>query len=201
MKVTVIFSNKTGARIGFDTGEHAVTLLAEHTILWPHELSHLCFAPQKYSHHISIAKSFGHKFSLHPSVLCNKELSVGIMAITRAGAIMAAAKAVSTSRENEKRRKSASRTHKCRKTQSEEQRSEILQTNWTGHAERHTHLSAEERHAERRAHHDMGVIHEEKNSCDNCHHKDFSVDPRYKLMFTVVLNKEIHTCKLAKVKS
>ncbi len=70
-----------------------------------------------------------------------------------------------------------------------------------GHAERHACLSAKERHAERRAHHDMGVIHEEKDSCDNCHRKDFSVDPRYKLMFTVVLNKEICTYKLAKVKS
>jgi hypothetical protein len=49
------------------------------------------------------------------------------MAITRAGAIMAAAKAVSTSRENEKRRKSAARTRKCHKTQSEEQQSLILQ--------------------------------------------------------------------------
>jgi hypothetical protein len=120
MNVTVIFSNKTGARIGIDTGEHVVTLLAEHTILWPHELSHLCFSPQKYSHHISIAKSFGHRFSLHSSVLCNKELSVGITAITRAGAITAAAKAVSTFRENEKRRRSAARTRKCPKTQSEE---------------------------------------------------------------------------------
>jgi hypothetical protein len=157
MKVTVIFSNKTRARIGIDTGEHVVTLLAEHTILWPHEHSHLCFAPQKCSHHISIAKSFGHRFSLHSSVLCNKELSVGSMVITRAGAIMAAAKAVSTSCENEKRHESAARTRKCRKTQSEEQQSKILQTNWTGHAERRARLSAEERHAERHTHHDMGA--------------------------------------------
>ena len=34
----------------------------------------------------------------------------------------------------------------------------------------------------------------------NCHRRDFSVDPRYKLMFTVVSNEEIRTCKLAKVK-
>ena len=50
-------------------------------------------------------------------------------------------------------------------------------------------------------HHDMDVVHEEKDSCDNCYHRDYSVDPRYKLMFTVVSNKEIRTCKLAKVKS
>ncbi len=49
-------------------------------------------------------------------------------------------------------------------------------------------------------HHDMDVIHKEKDSCDNCHHRDFSVDPRYKWMFTVGSNEEIHTCKLAKVK-
>jgi hypothetical protein len=144
--------------------------------------------------------------------------------ITRAGAITAATKAVSTSRENEKRHKSAARTRKCRKTQSEEQRGEIRQTNWTGHAVGCACLSEEqrseirqtnqtghaegahicqqrERHAERRAHHDMSMIHEEKDSCDNCHHRDFSIDPRYKLMFTVASNKEIHTCKLAKVKS
>ena len=40
------------------------------------------------------------------------------------------------------------------------------------------------------------VIHKEKDSCDNCHRRNFSIDPRYKLRFTVVLNKdkEIHTC-------
>ncbi len=32
------------------------------------------------------------------------------------------------------------------------------------------------------------------------HRRDFSVDPRYKLTFTVVSNKEISTCKLTKVK-
>jgi hypothetical protein len=69
-----------------------------------------------------------------------------------------------------------------------------------GHAERRARLS-EEQHAERHAYHDMDMVHEEKDSCDNCYYRDFSIDPRYKLMFTVVLNKEICTCKLAKVKS
>ncbi len=46
----------------------------------------------------------------------------------------------------------------------------------------------------------MDVIDEEWDSCDNCHRRDFSVDPRYRLTFTVVLNEEIRTCKLAKVK-
>ena len=121
------------------------------------------------------------------------------MAITRAGAIAAAAKAVSKSRENEKRRKSAARKRKWRERQSAERRSEIRQTNRTGHAEARARLS-EERHEERRAHHDMEVVDEEKDSCDNCHRRDFSVDPRYKLTFTVVSNEEIRTCKLAKVK-
>jgi hypothetical protein len=49
------------------------------------------------------------------------------MVITRARANRAAAKAVSTSREKEKRRKSAARTREWRKCQSEEQRSEIHQ--------------------------------------------------------------------------
>jgi hypothetical protein len=46
----------------------------------------------------------------------------------------------------------------------------------------------------------MDVVDEEKDSCDNCHRRDFSVDPRYKLTFTVVSNEEMRTCKLAKVK-
>ena len=145
------------------------------------------------------------------------------MALTIAGAITAAAKAVSKSRENEKRRKSAARTRKwceCQSAErqsgirqtnrtghaegraclSEERRSEIRQTNRTGHADGRARLS-EERHAERRAHHDMDVVDEEKDSCDNCHRRDFSVDPRYKLTFTVLVsNEEIRTCKLAKVK-
>ena len=59
------------------------------------------------------------------------------MAITRAGAITAAAKAVSKTRENEKRRKSAARTRKWHERQSAEQQSEIRQTNLNlmGHAE------------------------------------------------------------------
>jgi hypothetical protein len=142
------------------------------------------------------------------------------MAITRAGAITAAAEAVKKSRENEKRRKSAAKTHEWRERQSAERRSEIRQTDLTGHAEgraclseeqqseygrpieqckqRGVHVSQrsnkEERHAERRAPHDMDLVNEEKDSCDNCHRRDFSVDPRYKLTFTVVLNEEIRTC-------
>ena len=80
-----------------------------------------------------------------------------------------------------------------------EQQSEIRQTDWTGHAEGRARLS-EEQNAERRAHHDMDMVDEGKDSCDNCHRRDFSVDPRYKLTFTVVSNEEICTCKLAKVK-
>ena len=80
----------------------------------------------------------------------------------------------------------------------DERRSEIRQTDRTGHAEVFARLS-EERHEERRVHHDMDVIHEEKDSCDNCHRKDFSIDPRYKLTFTVVSNEEIRTCKLARL--
>ena len=67
-------------------------------------------------------------------------------------------------------------------------------------AEGHARLS-DEQHAESCTHHDMGMIHKEKDSCDNCHYRDFIVDPRYKMTFTVVLNKEICACKLAKVKS
>jgi hypothetical protein len=168
------------------------------------------------------------------------------MVVTRVGAITAAEKAVSLSRENEKRRKSAARKRKWRERQSAEQRTEILQTdrtrhaegraclsderrseirqtdlaghaegctclsdeqqseirqtNWTGHAEGHARLSEDKLHAERCVHHDMSVIHKENDSCDNCHRRDFSIDPRYKLTFTVVSNEEIHTCKLAKVK-
>ncbi len=138
------------------------------------------------------------------------------MAITRAGAIMAAAKTVSKSCENEKRRKSAARARKWCERQSAERQNEILQTNRTGHEEGRACLSEErrseirqtnqtghaegrarlleEQNAERLAHHDMDVVDEEKDSCDNCHRRE------YKLTFTVVLSEEIHTCKLAKVK-
>ena len=56
---------------------------------------------------------------------------------------MAAAKAVSTSREKEKRQKSASaaRTREWRKCQSEERRSEIRQLDLMGHAEGRACLS------------------------------------------------------------
>jgi hypothetical protein len=185
-------------------------------------LSCLCFASYKYSHHsIIIATYFGHTFSATTSFQFVSG-QVCIMAITRAGAITAAAKVVSKSRENEKRRKSAARARKWCERQSAERRSEIQQTNRTGHAEGHACLSEErqseirqtnwtghaegrarlleERNAERRSHHDMDVVDEEKDSCDNCHRRDFSVDPRYKLTFTVVSNEEMRTCKLAKVK-
>ena len=70
------------------------------------------------------------------------------MAITRAGAITTAAKAVTKSRENEKRRKSAARKHKWRERQSSERQSEIRQTNQTGHAEGRACLSEEQQSTE-----------------------------------------------------
>jgi len=83
-------------------------------------LSCLCFASYKYSHHsIIIATSFGHTFF---AITSFQFLSgrVCIMAITRAGAITAAAKALSKSRENEKRYKSAASTRKWPERKSEE---------------------------------------------------------------------------------
>ena len=65
------------------------------------------------------------------------------MVVTRAGAITAAAKAVSKSREKEKRHKSAARTREWHKCQSEERRSEIRQSDLVGHAEGYTCLSEE----------------------------------------------------------
>ena len=65
--------------------------------------------------------------------------------ITKAGAITAAAKAVSKSRENEKRSKSAARKYKWRECQSAERQSEIRQTDRTGHAEGRARLSDEQR--------------------------------------------------------
>ena len=103
--------------------------------VWYRLLSCLCFASYKYSHHsIIIATSFGHTFSTTTSFQFVSG-RVCIMAITRAGAITAAAKAVSKSRENEKRRKSAARKRKWRERQSAEQQSEIRQTNLMGHTE------------------------------------------------------------------
>ena len=54
---------------------------------------------------------------------------------------------------------------------SEEQRTEIQQTDRTIHAGGFSRL-LEEWHAEICTHHDMGVIHEEQDSCDNCHRRD-----------------------------
>ena len=56
----------------------------------------------------------------------------------------------------------------------EEQQREIRQTNRTEHADGRARLS-EKRHAERRVHCDMGIIHKEKDSYDNYHRRDFSV--------------------------
>ncbi len=85
-------------------------LLTTNCHVWYRLLSCLCFASYKYSHHsIIIATSFGHTFFATTSFQFVSG-HVCIMAITRAGAITAAAKAVSKSRENEKRRKSAAST-------------------------------------------------------------------------------------------
>ena len=113
--------------------------------VWYRLLSCLCFASYKYSHHsIIIATYFGHTFSATTSFQFVSG-RVCIMALTRAGAITAVAKAVSKSRENEKRRKSAARTCKWRERQSAERQSEIRQTNRTGHAEGCACLSEEGR--------------------------------------------------------
>ena len=100
--------------------EHVVTLLAEHTILLPGRLPHINF-------HICVlhVKNIHTIVSSLQNILGVRSLQqlafrVCIMAITRAGAIAAAAKAVSKSCENEKRRKSAARTRKWRERQSAE---------------------------------------------------------------------------------
>jgi hypothetical protein len=110
------------------TDERVVTLLAlaEHTILLPGRRPHINF--HVYVLHLknihTIVSSLQNLLGIPSSsltLLCNNELSVCIMVVTRAGAITAAAKAVSTSRENEKRRKSAARTCKWRECQTAEQ--------------------------------------------------------------------------------
>jgi hypothetical protein len=76
------------------------------------------------------------------TLLCNKgALSVCIIVITRAGANRPGAKAVSTFCEKEKMCKSAARTREWRKCQSEEWRSETLQSDLMGHVEGCTCLS------------------------------------------------------------
>ncbi len=63
------------------------------------------------------------------------------MVVTRAGAITTAAKAVSKSRENEKKRKSAARKRKWFEHQSAERRNEIRQADLRGHAGGRARLS------------------------------------------------------------
>jgi hypothetical protein len=134
------------------TDERVVTLLAlaEHTILLPVRHPHInfqvCVLHLKNIH--TIVSSLQNLLGISSSsatLLCNNELSVCIVVVTRAGAITATAKAVSMSRENEKRCKSAARTRKWRERQSAEQRSEKQQTNRMGHAEGHPCLSEEQR--------------------------------------------------------
>ncbi len=74
-----------------------------------------------------------------------------MVVITRAGAITAAAKAVSKSREIEKKRKSAARNCKWRERQSAEQRREIRQANRTEQAEGRACLSEEQQSEIRQA--------------------------------------------------
>ena len=134
------------------TDEHVVTLLAEHaTILLPGRHPgpinfYVCVLYLKIIHTISSLQNLLGIWSSSATLLCNKGLlSVCIMVITRAGANRAAAKAVSTSREKKKRHKSAARTREWRKFQSEEQRSEIRQSDLMGHAEGCTCLSEGQR--------------------------------------------------------
>ena len=125
--------------------KHVVTLLAEHTILLPGRLPHInihvCVLHLKNIH--TIVSSLQNILGIRS--LQQLAFRVCIMGITRAGAIEAAAKAgqVSKSRENEKRYKSAASTRKWRECQSAERRSEIWQTNRTGHADGRACLSEE----------------------------------------------------------
>ncbi len=137
------------------TDERVVTLFAKHaTILLPGSrrpqpinfyvcVLHLNIIPTKSS----LQNLLGIQSS-SITLLCNKgALSVCIMVITIAGVNRAAAKAVLTSREKEKRRKSAARTREWCKCQSEEWRSEIRHSVLMGHAERRACLP-EDRHSE-----------------------------------------------------
>ncbi len=67
-----------------------------------------------------------------------------MVVIARAGAITAAAKAVSKSCEIEKKCKAAARTRKWRERQSAERRSEIRQADLTRHTEGRACLSEEQ---------------------------------------------------------
>jgi hypothetical protein len=130
------------------TDKHVVTLLAEHaTILLPGRRPrpqnfHVCVLHLKIFHTISSLQNLLGIQSSSATLLWTREFyQLCIMVITRAGAIRAAAKAVSTSREKEKRPKSAARTREWRKCQSEEWRSEIWQWDLMGHAEGRACLS------------------------------------------------------------
>jgi len=167
-EVTVILFDNSMPLLTYDY--RVVTLLAEHTmnmlspcsqsILFscgrlPHIHFHVCVLHLKNIH--TIVLSLQNILGVHS--LQQLAFRVCIMAITRAGAIVAAAKAVSKSRKNEKRRKSAARTRKqseIRQTNrtghaegcaclSEERQSDIRQTNRMGHAEGRACLSAERR--------------------------------------------------------
>jgi len=83
------------------------------------------------------------------SSLCNTPLQQGAFSLYhgdyKSRSYYGSIKAASTSRENEKRRKSAARKCEWSKSQSEDQRSEIWQTDLMGHAEGRACLSEEGR--------------------------------------------------------
>ena len=122
------------------TDERVVILLADHTtILLPGRRPpinlHVCVLHLKIIHTISS--------------LCNYPLQQGAFSLYhgdyKSRSYYGSIKAASTSRENEKRRKSAARKCEWSKSQSEDQRSEIRQTDLMGHAEGCACLSEEGR--------------------------------------------------------
>ncbi len=102
------------------TDERVVIMLADHTTFLlpgrrPPINFHVCVLHLKIIHTISSLQNLLGIRSSSATLLCNKELSGCVMVITRAGAITAAAKAASTSRENEKRHKPVARKREWRK--------------------------------------------------------------------------------------
>ncbi len=140
------------------TDEHVETLLAEHTILLPGRRPHINFRVSvlhlKNIHTIvsSLQNLLGIPFlqQLAFSLYHGGFASWRVQAQEPLG--QSKGSAVSKSHENEKRRKSAARTCKWRERQSKskERRSEIRQTDLTGHAEGCACLS-EEQHEVRSA--------------------------------------------------
>ncbi len=131
------------------TGEHVVTLLAEHIILLPggrlHINFHLCVLHLQNIHTISALQNLVGIHSIcTPLSSATRSFQLVSWWLQEQELLRQQQRQCQHLMRMRKRGESAARTRQCRKTQSEEQQGEIRQAIWTEHAEGRTCLSEEQ---------------------------------------------------------